>query len=684
MPRQKTVDENPGASGVASGSNYLNSPSKTKRAKTDSGKPRRSKNSGKLALLLEMPIEIFTEIACYMTPLDLLNLARTSAGLRKLLMSKSSKRIWEAVRMIHNIPECPKDLSEPRYADLLYGKGCSFCPDTRAKKTYTALRIRACKPCFEEQAIDQHQLHREEGFEDIKSFFDYTLIPWTKLTYRNKSSKRCLVSQLREVLRKLEKLLAEPGSELWDYISERQNLTDAINESVEPIDEWLSEVWMQKAESDIKNMKERRSSIIKRLKDLGYDEDDLNGCYDEKGWKWGQIIDQSRPLTERVWQNVRPQLEKTIQLRRTYAGPKFYNDRHRTRVFEMRRRFDAKETRDMLLDIPKGRLLSTGDFLRIPAVVEVIEEDGCRLPLTDERWLHAVEGLPNAVEIFARTIEMDCVADFEDAVLQCDRDELRILFGAEWDPQPDVEGVRDEIPRCLNSAIALFEKGSKSLINFADILYTRSTHEALLSWKEDKLEISSAIISTALLLLEHLDFPKETTMAYMMACGHDFECLRCSRGSPNTTLSWSELVYHFISNTRNFEELKQKINERNINVPLRNAHNLNSSIDGKAASRAFRRITVDMAPTGGNAERYSTLATSWGQRLIGKAELGNLLCVDERKPSVPWKQWKINPCHLCQSLSVLHYEHTREKMRWHMKTSHGTDYDGNLLPEYNE
>lgn len=103
-----------------------------------------------------------------MSPEDLLHLSRTSAGLRDMLMSKSSRRVWEAARTVQGtIPPCPSDLSEPQYADLLFGKGCSvsvhvrvpydtshlhfqFCPESRARKVDVTLRSRACKECSSE------------------------------------------------------------------------------------------------------------------------------------------------------------------------------------------------------------------------------------------------------------------------------------------------------------------------------------------------------------------------------------------------------------------------------------------------------------------------------------------------------------------------------------------------------
>ena len=92
---------------------------------------------------MHMPVEIIVEvsrhllpsltvlscpqIAGYLNPTDLLNMARSSQSLRNLFMSKDSKSAWRRVRENLELPDCPDDLSEPQYADLLFGKGCYVC-----------------------------------------------------------------------------------------------------------------------------------------------------------------------------------------------------------------------------------------------------------------------------------------------------------------------------------------------------------------------------------------------------------------------------------------------------------------------------------------------------------------------------------------------------------------------------
>jgi hypothetical protein len=56
--------------------------------------------------------------------MDLLNLTRTSKALRQVLMSRKSMSVWIAVRRAAGatkVPEPPDDMSEPSWAQLLFG-----------------------------------------------------------------------------------------------------------------------------------------------------------------------------------------------------------------------------------------------------------------------------------------------------------------------------------------------------------------------------------------------------------------------------------------------------------------------------------------------------------------------------------------------------------------------------------
>lgn len=78
------------------------------------------------SVVIESVLQIFT----HLFPADLLNLARSTKAFRELLMKKSSITIWRAARgNVLDLPDCPPDLSEPAYANLLFSNCChvSLC-----------------------------------------------------------------------------------------------------------------------------------------------------------------------------------------------------------------------------------------------------------------------------------------------------------------------------------------------------------------------------------------------------------------------------------------------------------------------------------------------------------------------------------------------------------------------------
>lgn len=74
-------------------------------------------------------ISILRQILSHLLPNDLLNLARTTKSFRALLMSRSSENVlWRASRKrVDGLPEYPPFMSEPAYANFLFGTCCDVC-----------------------------------------------------------------------------------------------------------------------------------------------------------------------------------------------------------------------------------------------------------------------------------------------------------------------------------------------------------------------------------------------------------------------------------------------------------------------------------------------------------------------------------------------------------------------------
>ncbi|KAG9046508.1 hypothetical protein FS837_004258 [Tulasnella sp. UAMH 9824] len=104
-----------------------------------------------------LPLDTVYEIFGFLTPLELLQLSRTNKALRSFLMCKRSSIAWKSARaaVTPPVPICPKDLSEPQLAVLLFTKDCTVCgkSPTQCEYVWYTLRLRACKPCFQSSVI---------------------------------------------------------------------------------------------------------------------------------------------------------------------------------------------------------------------------------------------------------------------------------------------------------------------------------------------------------------------------------------------------------------------------------------------------------------------------------------------------------------------------------------------------
>ncbi|KAJ7657995.1 hypothetical protein B0H17DRAFT_955493, partial [Mycena rosella] len=85
----------------------------------------------------------------HLAPLDILNMARATKDLRRVLMHRSAVSIWKAsLRQISGLPECPHDMSEPAWANLAFSAHCHNCFAHRVQKVDWLLRIRLCGQCI--------------------------------------------------------------------------------------------------------------------------------------------------------------------------------------------------------------------------------------------------------------------------------------------------------------------------------------------------------------------------------------------------------------------------------------------------------------------------------------------------------------------------------------------------------
>jgi hypothetical protein len=69
------------------------------------------------------------QVFSYLHPLDLHHFSRTTKLLRTMVMSRSASWLWKIVFLRNlSIPPCPAYVSEPQWADILFGQSvCQVC-----------------------------------------------------------------------------------------------------------------------------------------------------------------------------------------------------------------------------------------------------------------------------------------------------------------------------------------------------------------------------------------------------------------------------------------------------------------------------------------------------------------------------------------------------------------------------
>ncbi|KAG8784600.1 hypothetical protein FRC12_018511 [Ceratobasidium sp. 428] len=152
---------------------------------------------GGLRDLMNMPLDIFTEIAYLLSPGDLVSLSRSNKYFRNLLLQRSAVQIWRrAESNMPGLPPCPPGICEPQYAALLFSKNCTLCGASTAVKPDLRLRARLCSSCRDTELM---QLNRK--YDTAIEFVSYTInIRPKKNKSQTRASNHSVFSLRRDVV----------------------------------------------------------------------------------------------------------------------------------------------------------------------------------------------------------------------------------------------------------------------------------------------------------------------------------------------------------------------------------------------------------------------------------------------------------------------------------------------------
>ncbi|KAF8503939.1 hypothetical protein BU17DRAFT_101596 [Hysterangium stoloniferum] len=496
----------------------------------------RGRNAGKLAKLLEMPMDIFYEVCSHVEPVDLLHVARTSKHFHTMLMSRESKPLWRAARSnCVGLPDCPSDISEATYARLLFEKDCHECLAPRTLKVDFVLRSRLCRLCRKLLLVSGEELlEKVPGFTEelldcvpsafvLEAFFQDLERNRKHGTFR-KDQVNALLDRLREAV---SPNLPEEEAKVAKikFIAKEVASVKTIVKHTREISNWIYLNYKAKSAAETETSKKRKSEIYTKLNELGYNEEDFPNTR-----AWHKLTEQPKELTSRTWKTLRPKLEDILQ--------EFKKQRDETarKTREARRRLELATYISQLLqereDTNRQLYMNLQDAFALPTAESLITDEDDEQGITVEKWE------ANKIQIIT---EMD---DYAERI----RVELKELIShSQLRPPSLVDGfvmnplkASDIDDTFLASPSTQFECSvcDKS-VQYPGMLKHAHNWTARWSTKAFRFSPTKTTIAQAL-----VSFMGRFTAHSVVVHGRIFQCLRCENKISHP-MEWSELVQHF-------------------------------------------------------------------------------------------------------------------------------------------
>ncbi|KAI5123146.1 hypothetical protein M0805_000849 [Coniferiporia weirii] len=530
-------------------------------------KPGRRRSLGKLALMLQVPDDVIREIAEHLSPLDLLHLARSTRGLRGMLMSKSARPIWRAALDVLGIPKGPPDINEPQLVSLMFEKSCQGCGTPRVQKVDYGLRLRLCRSCFSLNVIRGSELAVE--IQNVTS--GDTIY---RLCVYKDGKERFFRPDFIDVVEKY--LSYEPGSAAQvDFAEARKKIVEETIEHGIAVHNWFSHITMKKIIDSMSEKRSRSESIFERLRALGYTDGDLFS--NTSSWKeWNGLVYQPRKLTQRIWKGVLPRLEGIIRQRREEIRQRgedevamaLRNDRSFYRHADLidHYRHCCKIWAKAGGECPPINFTELRDLFEVKALLEKGSE------ISGDEWSEIKALLPGAFRSHSKRIRRDC-ADFIVSA--------REKAGLAPIPVDDNSDPIDIILSHPSGFISRYPNKSWSLDTFDELLAVR-WGGSFVDYSKQRWPFrhppSPLVPKYVEALIRSLHWPGTATMQYAENLGAIFIC-NCCPPSDRRKMKWKELVIHFCDKEESCDMMSLSPGSSSVKMEAVNDHDINARED---------------------------------------------------------------------------------------------------------
>ncbi|KAG2122589.1 hypothetical protein DEU56DRAFT_831761 [Suillus clintonianus] len=309
---------------------------------------------GKLAALMNLPMDVLFEVFGHLNPLDILRLARTTKQFRRVLMHRSSMSVWKNARdNVPNMPDCPPFWTEPHYANLAFDPHCHECSAPGVRNVDWRIGRRICAKCSKTCMVDAYP-----GESIISSLVPSKYGKRGRLLFYRKE-----VEEVQNILH----VLTDPV-ELEAYREERRAFVKEMETKAKELDAWAASQAKDRSDQLEDARRDRKTAIIERLTEIGWGDEIEHIPYTDD-LSHHKLVKQPTRLTDRIWNNIKNDMIKYMEDMRARRL-----ERERKALLIARRRIAIGVLRNYkIARLPFTDVMPEPvDFCSFPEVIEIV------------------------------------------------------------------------------------------------------------------------------------------------------------------------------------------------------------------------------------------------------------------------------------------------------------------------
>ncbi|GAA5888823.1 hypothetical protein JCM6882_002866 [Rhodosporidiobolus microsporus] len=383
-------------------------PAAGRRKKPKTAFDRIKGRKGAMEVFNSLPLDLIYEICSNLDPPDLFALSTTSKIFRAVVTGPSSKPLWIGSRAKVGLPELELPLTDLQYAQLLFGRGCTFCERKNAGKPDPFIRARICGACYKSHFANTST---QPGVVAVQKATNDKLHPLTFLCCKPTNSGRYGPSFYLPEIARMSAMLYEKNFGLDDQWRDRDfanlrrhRLPDQEErEPTTPFQKWYVEtdgprkarlsdgekinVWIrsqdkEKAANKDEVRKAKYDDLKRRFELQGFVASEL------EHWEFQNdpVLRKPDTVTARTW----PRLEEALK-------PKLLDLRRRARKAEFSNGYYMlKRTHSESKSFPAAEV-----FYGLPTIKGLLDNVGTYIPPAD-LWQQNLDAILNDFKVLLR------------------------------------------------------------------------------------------------------------------------------------------------------------------------------------------------------------------------------------------------------------------------------------------